>query len=140
MTYKEHALMEFKAAGWDFEKDPMQKAMCEHVLRLLEVFSEEGHSGSSAPYAVGLFKQLALFEPICPLTGEDWEWNEISEGSFQNKRCSHVFKDKDRFNGQAYDIEGIIFKDSKGCCWTKRESHVPIEFPYTPARKYQTED
>lgn len=135
-NYQKHAEMEFKAAGWDLEKDSMQKMICDHVMKLLEVFYEEGHSGSSAPYAVNLFKKLAMFEPIVPLTGEDWEWNELGEGSFQNKRCSHVFKDVKRFNGQAYDIEGIVFREPNGNCFTSSGSSVPITFPYTPERKY----
>lgn len=135
-NYHAHALREFKAAGWDLEKDPMQKAMCEHILKLLDVFAEEGHSGSSSNYAIRLFTKLASFEPIAPLTGEDWEWNEVGNGAFQNSRCSHVFKQADRFNGQAYDIEGIIFRDANGSCCTNWESRVPVTFPYTPKRVY----
>lgn len=111
--YIDHAREEFRAAGWVDEngkfKDGWQEAICEHIVKLLEVFSDEGHSGSTAPYAVDLFSKLALFKPIAPLTGEDWEWNDVAEQNggtlYQNKRASHVFKDK---NG-AYDINGIIF-------------------------------
>jgi len=145
---QKHALMEFRAAGWtDNEgkfKDEMQEAICSGVLKLLEVFSEEGHSGSSAPYAIKLFTKLASFEPIVPLTGEDWEWSEVSEGVFQNKRCSHVFKQADRFDGQAYDINGRIFwewytdeetGEKHKSHFTSSDSFVPITFPYVPARE-----
>lgn len=152
-----HALMEFKAAGWLDEtgayKDEMQAAICEHVLELLKVFSAEGHSGTTAPYTVNLFKSLAMFEPIVPLTGEDWEWHEASTGVFQNKRCSHVFKQADRFDGQAYDIQGKVFfewrereldEDDVGypgtrrfkSSYTSRDSCVPVTFPYTPKTEY----
>lgn len=146
---KSHALMEFRAAGWCDESgkfdDEMQEAICNHVLKLLEVFSDEGHSGSSAPYAVNVFKTLAMFEPLVPLTGEDWEWNEVHDGVFQNKRCSHVFKQADRFDGQAYDIDGIIFYDwytdedgnKSKSYFTGRDSCVPITFPYTPTKEYK---
>jgi hypothetical protein len=81
MSYAKHAMTEFRAAGWVDENgnycDEMQQAICEGVLKLLEVFSEEGHSGSSAPYTIDLFKQLASFKPVVPLTGEDWEWISI---------------------------------------------------------------
>ena len=146
---KSHALMEFRAAGWcdvngKFDNE-MQEAICDHVLKLLEVFSDEGHSGSSAPYAVNVFKSLAMFEPLVPLTGEDWEWNEVHDGVFQNKRCSHVFKQADRFDGQAYDIDGIIFYDyytdedgnTDKSYFTCKESCVPITFPYTPTKEYK---
>lgn len=153
-----HAQNEFRAAGWTDDsgnfKDEMQQAICEHVLKLLKVFSDEGHSGSTAPYTVGLFKKLAMFEPIVPLTGEDWEWTEVSLGVFQNKRCSHVFKQADRFDGQAYDSNGIVFydwcerpleEDEPGfpgvrrfkSHYTSKESRVPITFPYTPKTEYR---
>ena len=136
MGYKEHALLEFKACGWIDEKgkytDEMQKLMCKQVLELLDLFSSHGHSGFSAPSAINMFKLLASFEPLKPLTGEEWEWTEVSEGVFQNKRCSHVFKDKDRFNGNAYDIEGKIFREPNGACFANKDSCVEITFPYTP--------
>lgn len=145
-----HALMEFRAAGWTDDggnyKDEMQEAICKHVLDLLLVFSNEGHSGSSAPYAVNLFQKLAMFEPVVPLTGEDWEWTEVGNGVFQNKRCSHVFKQADRFNGQAYDIDGIVFYDwytdeetgeKHKSHYTCSDSFVPVTFPYTPKKEYR---
>lgn len=97
---QKHAWLEFRAAGWinehDVFQDEMQEALCMHVMKLLKVFSDEGHSGTTAPYAVNLFKKLAMFEPIVPLTGEDWEWHEPSPGVFQNIRCSHVFRQAER--------------------------------------------
>ena len=135
-----HALAEFRAAGWTDDegkfKEEMQEAICKHVLELLKVFADEGHSGTTAPYTVNMFKKLAMFEPLVPLTGEDWEWTEVSAGVFQNKRCSHVFKQADRFNGQAYDIEGRVFREPSGACYTGAESRVPVTFPYTPKTEY----
>ena len=148
-NYITHAMTEFRAAGWVDDSgnycDEMQQAICEHVLKLLEVFDEAGHSGSSAPYAINVFKTLASFEPLVPLTGEDWEWNDISEygggTKYQNKRCSRVFKDID---GRTYDIEGKIFWEwwvdedgvKRKSHYTCKESHIDIEFPYTPTREY----
>jgi hypothetical protein len=143
-NYIDHALTEFRAAGFIDENgkycDEMQEAICNHVLKLLEVFGEEGHSGSSAPYAINMFSTLAKFEPIVPLTGEDWEWTELDYGKdmkYQNKRCSRVFKDS---SGKAYDIDGKVFwewyTDSEGVehktHYTNRDSRVYIDFPYTP--------
>ena len=151
-NYVKHAWKEFKAAGWlndkgtttDIFKDEMQKMICEHVLKLLNVFDGEGHSGSSAPYAIGLFSRLAKFEPIAPITGEDWEWHDVSEYSgtttYQNRRCSSIFKDGD---GTAYDIDGKVFwewyKDENGepfkSYYTCRDSRVPVTFPYVKPDK-----
>ena len=146
---EKHAWLEFRAANWvddnDKFKDHYQEAICLHVLNLLKVFSEEGHSGFSAPYAVNLFEKLAMFKPLTPLTGEDWEWNELDYGDdmkYQNKRCGHVFKGSD---GRAYDSEGVVFydyytdedgKQSKSH-YTSRDSRVYIEFPYTPIKEYR---
>jgi len=143
-----HAKAEFRAAKWVDEDgeytDEMQGMICDHIIKLLEVFSDEGHSGTTAPYTVNVFKKLAMFEPIVPLTGEDWEWCEVSErmGSkcWQNKRCSKVFKDED---GRAYDIEGKVFwewggtkEDPYKSHYTCRESRSYITFPYTPHTDY----
>lgn len=158
MSYKTHAMREFRAAGWTDEngvfKDDMQKLLCEGVLKLLDVFSEAGHSGSSAPYAIGLFEKLASYEPIAPLTGEDWEWSEVGDGMWQNNRCGHVFKDAD---GKAYDCDGRIFyewnerdaepdepeypgKHRFKSHFTNKDSRVYITFPYTPKREYVEAD
>lgn len=114
-NYLKHAEREFKAAGWVDEdgkfSDDMQEMICKQVIELLKVFDGAGHSGSSAPYALNLFTTLARFDPIGPLTGVDSEWNEVGDGVFQNNRCSHIFKQADRFDGQAYDLDAIIFYD-----------------------------
>lgn len=135
-----HAEREFVAAGYtpldQEQEDGPNKWVQESVLELLEVFARQGHSGFSAHYAVEMFRKLALYEPLVPLSGADDEWNEIGDGVFQNNRCSHVFKDKDRFNGQAYDIKGRIFREPDGSCYTNIDSRVPVTFPYTPKSEY----
>ena len=132
-NYIEHLNREWAAMGWPTEgEDDAQVWIYEHLKALLNVFDDEGHSGSSAPYTVRLFSKLALFEPIGPLTGADDEWMEIGAGKYQNKRCSHVFKDGD----QAYDIQGKIFREPDGATYTSQDSHVPITFPYTPTTEY----
>ena len=152
-NYKFHAMNEFRAAGWvdenDKYNDDMQEMICNHVLALLDVFADEGHSGTSAPYTIELFSKLAKFDPIVPLTGEDWEWNEVSDGykgkMYQNKRCSAVFKDANRHDGQPYYLDGKVFwewykSDEDGkmskSYFTGGDSQVPIVFPYTPKSEY----
>ena len=136
-----HAKIEFKALGYEpvtinqgQEEDP-NKWIQENVIELLKVFAEQGHSGSSAPYCIRMFEKLANFEPLGPITGEDWEWSEVIEGQmWQNIRCSHVFKDSK--DGPAYDSTGRIFREPNGCCYTSSKSRVPVTFPYTPQREY----
>ncbi len=131
-TLVEHAKAELANYDGCMYGDLIPKA----VIELMEVFAEQGHSGGSAPICISIFTQLAKFEPLGPLTGEDSEWTEVADGVFQNKRCSHVFRQPDRFNGQAYDIEGKVFREPSGSCYTSGDSMVPITFPYTPTREY----
>lgn len=116
--------------------DDMQRTMNRDLLHLLAVFASQGHSGFSASYATSVLEKLMRFEPLGPLTGADDEWFDHGNGMFQNIRCSHVFKDPERFNGQPYDIYARVFREPNGCCYTNGDSHQPIAFPYTPKREY----
>lgn len=117
-----------------FSKDSDYGGMLgDAVMKMIKVFADEGHSGYSASMAINVFERVARFEPLTPLTGEDDEWNEVSEGSFQNRRCSHVFKDSD---GRAYDIQGRVFREPSGSCYTNRDSRVYVTFPYVPKIEY----
>lgn len=150
---------ELRRAGW-LDKGSMYDGMIgEAVLSMIRQFAEEGHSGMSASITISIFSKLARFEPLTPLTGEDDEWTEVynsfeafaitepddeareiidainapkRERLWQNKRCSHVFKDE---NG-AYDSQGRVFREPSGACFTSRDSRVPITFPYTPTVEY----
>jgi len=140
--YEEHAWREFRIAGWMNDKhefeDEMQELLCKQIIELLKIFSTHGHSGSSAPYAIELFRELASWEILTPLTGGDSEWNNtIDPAIYQNIRCSHVFKQVDRFDGQAYDSRGIIFRNPDGACFQNSDSCVPIVFPYMPKIEYK---
>lgn len=115
------------------EPDEMQDAIEKHILKMIRAFSDEGHSGSSASYTIGILEKLLRFEPITPLTGADDEWNEVGDGYWQNRRCGRVFKGTD---GRAYDIDGRVFMDPDGCAYTSRDSRVYVTFPYTPTIQY----
>jgi len=127
---------ELTRAGLFDEDSDYGGMMGDAVMKMIEAFAEEGHSGFSANMAISIFSKLARFEPLTPLTGEDDEWTEVGERDgvsvFQNKRCPHVFKEEDR----AYDIEGRIFREPSGARFTNRDSRVPVTFPYTPTREY----
>jgi len=142
-SYHNFAFREFVAAGWcnkeGMFEDEMQHAICKHILELLDVFEEEGHSGSTAPYTIGLFSKLAMFKPLVPLLGTDEEWVHVSTDSetgvllYQNKRNSAVFKDS---TGDAWFIDGRIFREENGSCFTNKKSSVPVTFPCYPESVY----
>lgn len=128
-----YARRELELAGW-FKKDGFYDDMVGHaVVDMIKLFAMEGHSGGSAPLCMNLAKQVGLFQPLTPLTGADDEWVDHGEGlgraRYQNKRCSHVFKGED---GEAYDIQGRIFREPSGATYTGSGSRVPVTFPYTP--------
>ncbi len=110
------------------EADEYQRAINKNVLDVVKIFAEGGHSGSSAPYAIQLIRQLLMFRPIKPLTGEADEWMQVSDDLWQNRRCGHVFKDNDG----PYDSQGIVFRDPDGTTWLGSGSRVRITFPYMP--------
>lgn len=111
-------------------KEPYNKFAYDSIMTLVTTFSNQCHTGFTAPYTINMFERLAMFKPVTPLTGEDDEWIKINDSTWQNKRCSSVFKND---SGQAYDIEGKIFSRDGGETWfTSSDSHVDITFPYTP--------
>lgn len=107
------------------------------ITNIARVFAIGGHSGGSAPITIGLISAALSWKPLTPLTGQAEEWHEVEEGIFQNKRCSHVFKDVRRFDGQAYDLNGTMWENEEGCLYTDGNSTVLITFPYTPVTLYK---
>lgn len=99
------------------------------ILEMVDTFADQNHSGMSAGIVIEALNKLLRFEPLAPLTGEDDEWVEVGEGTWQNNRCSRVFKDAD---GRTYDISGRVFVDKDGMAWTGKDSRVDVTFPYTP--------
>ena len=122
----------------------MNVTMRKHILHMVKEFSEEGHSGFSGRYALNILTKLLDFKPITPLTGDDDEWNDISdyapEPQYQNKRCSSVFKNAD---GICYDIDGKVFwkwyRDENGeavkTYYSGSGCSTPVTFPYTPPKE-----
>ena len=119
----------------DPDPDGMNRMMADHILTMVRAFTEEGHSGFSASYAANLLDKLLRFKPLTPLTGADDEWvsGHMDDDTKQNKRASHVFMDAD---GQAYDIQGKVFREPDGMTFTSGDSRVPVTFPYTPCIEY----
>lgn len=138
MGLLEHAKEELKYLRNNVdEPDEMQDLIEKNILEIIGVFSKQHHSGSSARYCIPIIEALLNYRNITPLTGDDDEWIEVASRKtdgvklFQNKRNGNIFKQSDRFNGQAYNIEGKVFSRDKGKTWfTNYESFTPIEFPY----------
>lgn len=132
MSLINHAETELRAAGLFDKKSDYGGLLADAVMDLVRVFSEQGHSGFSSVQTLAIFSKVAAFEPLVPLTGGVDEWIEVGDGVFQNRRCSHVFRD----STGAYDIQGKVFRETSGACYTGRDSRVSITFPYTPSTEY----
>lgn len=110
----------------EHEADELQDCMELNVLEVLDVIAEQGHSGFSHSYMLGLLIPLLKDMPITPLTGRDWEWGTECSVA-QNNRCSKVFKRED---GTAYNIEGRAFSDDGGkTWWGNRDGWKDVTFP-----------
>ena len=153
-NYKSHFERELEILRKSVDKD--DKLIIEDfipiIYDILDVFAEQGHSGGSAPYyssaISNTIKKVLSFEPLSPITGEDSEWNNVSdrEGdeTYQNKRLSSVFKKgKD---GKPYYINAVVFKGQNGSCFTSGgvefkdgrtiSSRQYISFPFIPKTFY----
>ena len=114
------------------------------ILDLCKAFKKSGQSGGSAPYTAhaisDTIKSLLLNETLAPLTGEDHEWDSITDLNFgiplyQNNRDSRVFKNGK--NATAYFIEAVVFDGNLGGRFTNNCSSQYIKsFPFTPKTFY----
>lgn len=128
-----HAQRELELAFREGNGDPFDAAVIRDVMSLVRLTAQQDHSGGSIGIVLSLFSRVSGYGLLTPLTGEDDEWMEVSDGIFQNIRCGHVFKE----NGEAYDINGKIFRETYGTCYTNSvDSRVPVTFPYTPKTEY----
>ena len=143
----EHAKKEFLHAGYkpiEEEEDGPNKWIQENVLELLEVFAKQGHSGSSANYAVSCFSKLALQKPLTSIKCTDDEWNDVSKATdgremFQNNRLSSVFKEGN--DGKPYYLDAIVWQgeddyDAFTGSVEKVCSRQYIKLPFTPKTFY----
>lgn len=119
MSLKQHAQLELEMIGAFSEEGDFYGGMTgKAVMELVEVFSNQGHSGMSAQVVLDLFTKLAKYEQLGALTGKDEEWGQLDYGDdikYQNKRNSAVFKQAD---GTVTYNDAIVKRCEDGQCWT----------------------
>lgn len=86
-----HATREMKLLGVE---DDVQEA----VLKIVRIFADMGHSGSSAMFVIPMINDLLSFRNLSDLTNDPKEWMHISEeqwgspgGIWQSMRNSEAF-------------------------------------------------
>lgn len=133
MTATDRCIEELRRAKL-LDKDGAYDGMLgEAVTELLLVFQKQGHSGMSAAYTADIFHRLIKGEPLSPLTDAPDEWVEVSEGVYQSRRVSHVFREKPEM--RPYTIDGKAFSDDGGeTYYTNRDSRVYFDMPGYPPK------
>ena len=102
----EHAKKELDLAGmFDSQEDAV---LAEHIMQLIDLFSDFGHSGSTRDYVVEVFNLLTNWRPLTPLTNDPNEWLKIEYPKpelvyqlWQSKRQSNAFS---RDGGETFYI------------------------------------
>lgn len=112
----------------DEDSKIMQNMMNNDVLELLKVFSEQGHSGFSASWAINLFSKLANHKLITEVEDNPDDWDENG----QHKHIPSVFKRKD---GTCYYLYGTYFAepDSDNFFYNGMCSKTDVHFPLKPS-------
>lgn len=90
-----HARRELQLAGLFDEDSDYGGMLGTSVMKLVEAFANEGHSGFSAAMAIDIFQRLARFQNLTPLTTDPDEWMNVSDMSgsemWQSRRRSDAF-------------------------------------------------
>jgi len=91
MSLVDHAKRELEILGEDED-------LIEGILKIVQAFSDMGHSGTSAWYTIGVLDRLLRFQNLSDLTDDPSEWIHISEqqwghpgGIWQSNRNSEAF-------------------------------------------------
>lgn len=88
----DYAKRELELAGmYDDDADYGGGRIADCVLKLVEAFASQGHSGGSAAMTLGIFDTVARFRPLSPLTSDPSEWMEVGSGMWQCRRAPSVF-------------------------------------------------
>lgn len=147
----------------EFELDLLEKKVekaivapfRDEILQLVNKVFSSGQSGGSIPYTASAVsdtvKKLLNQQNLYPITGEDWEWNDMSEYNdnklkYQNNRLPSIFKGEDN---KPYYLDAIVFQGeeewdtftSNGSVTLKDGSKLTSrqyikEFPFTPKTFY----
>jgi hypothetical protein len=115
---EEHAERELRRAGL-FDKDADYGGMlAPAIMKLIHIFAEEGHSGTSAVWSLQLFTRLASFKALTPLTTDPSEWSDVSDSEggkplWQNIRQSSCFSEDEGKHYWDIDEKGRPLHTSK---------------------------
>lgn len=93
MNLTDYATNELELAGLLDNDSDYGGMLGRAVLEIVDTFSKQGHSGSSALAAIDLVSKLLQYQPLTPLTYEDHEWMKHDEKTWQHRRKFSIFSD-----------------------------------------------
>lgn len=134
------------SSSTDPEDRPIVEEFYDQILELCDKFGNSSQSGGSYAFVATVLSQaiktLCCHEALCPLTGLDEEWWEVTEMNdgkpmWQNTRESAVFKD----NAGAYYLDAIVWKGDITGTFTGEVQGILSRqyiksFPFTPKTFY----
>jgi hypothetical protein len=130
MNLHDHAVNELSRLDDGSEE---QAEVNKDILKIVDDFSSQGHSGFSASYTLNLLTRLLKFYPIKPITNSEDEWGKWQgpEGNKSRQACrySALFQNED---GSVYDINRISkqYEDHMDSSWYGPNYYVKL--PYLP--------
>lgn len=118
-------------------------ACYESALKAFKSLMEDEHSGISFGFTKNILIRLMNGLPLTPIMGTDDEWNEVTDGEYQSKRRSSLFKEINEDGTISYsDIDGYICEDIEnghtyyfGLVSKIHKEMFPITFPYMPSNE-----
>lgn len=127
-------------------EDGYGKSIYNSAAKAYMSLANDGHTGFTIGIARSILNRMIMHKPLKPLTGEDNEWNDITEKRdeyvcYQNKRCPSVFKyvysdgrleysDNDQYIFVNINNDSDRFHN--GFLAKQIRSVMPIIMPYSP--------
>lgn len=122
-----------KDGEWDYGC-----ACYESALKAYKSLMDDNHSGFSFGMTKNILIRLMNHQPLTPIEDTDDMWNGVSDGVYQCKRMSSLFKHVDNGKIRYSDNDRIIFFDGDISCHSSFVNHMfnemfPITMPYYPS-------
>ena len=126
MNLHDHAVNELSRLDDGSEE---QAEVNKDILKIVDDFSSQGHSGFSAQYTLNMLNRLLNFYPLTAIKDKEVEWETLADGTKQSKRYSALFKDKD---GSVFDVNkiSVVYEGHENSAWVGPRYYVKL--PYRP--------
>lgn len=126
---KQFELLGYKDVDDDGETDGPNQWIQENVFDVLKLIGSQGHSGSSIPYMTQFVSNFMMFTSVVPCEDKEEQWVKIDNDLYQHSLCGSLFKSKNI----SYTLDGYIFREPSGCCYTSGKSKKVVQLPFNPS-------